>query len=93
MATTPPPPASASIRAGGRRRYRRATPPAGTRPRLRDELLKGCERPEDPLGDGGLMRDPKKALMQRMLGAELTEHLATSTGRRRRSFRPTGATA
>ena len=38
-----------------------------------DELLKGCERPEHLLGDGGLMKDPKKALMQRMLGAELTE--------------------
>jgi putative transposase len=40
-----------------------------------DELLKGCARPEDLLADGGLMRDLKKALMQRMLGAELTEHL------------------
>ena len=29
-----------------------------------DELLKGCERPEDLLGDGGLMTDLKKALMQ-----------------------------
>ena len=35
---------------------------------LLDELLKGCERPEDLLGDGGLMKDLKKALMQRMLG-------------------------
>lgn len=34
-----------------------------------DELLKGCERPEDLLGDGELMKDLKKALMQRMLGA------------------------
>jgi len=42
---------------------------------LLDELLKGCERPEDLLGDGGLMKDLKKALMERMLGAELTEHL------------------
>ncbi|PIE07574.1 MAG: hypothetical protein CSA74_06465 [Rhodobacterales bacterium] len=29
---------------------------------LLDELLKGCERPEDLLGDGGLMKDLKKAL-------------------------------
>jgi transposase-like protein len=45
-----------------------------------DELLKGCERPEDLLGDGGLMRELKKALMQRMLGAELTEHLGYEHG-------------
>lgn len=45
-----------------------------------DELLKGCERPEDLLGDGGLMKDLKKALMQRMLGAELTEHLGYEHG-------------
>ena len=45
-----------------------------------DELLKGCERPEDLLGDGGLMKDLKKALMQRMLGAELAEHLGYEHG-------------
>jgi putative transposase len=45
-----------------------------------DELLKGCERPEDLLGDGGLMKDLKKALMQRMLGAELTDHLGYEHG-------------
>jgi transposase-like protein len=46
-----------------------------------DELLKGCERPEDLLGDGGLMKDLKKALMQRMLGAELTDHLGYEHGK------------
>jgi transposase-like protein len=45
-----------------------------------DELLKGCERPEDLLGDGGLMKDLKKALMQRMLDAELTDHLGYEYG-------------
>ena len=45
-----------------------------------DELLKGCERPEDLLGDGGLLKDLKKALMQRMLGAELAEHLGYEHG-------------
>lgn len=45
-----------------------------------DELLKGCERPEDLLRDGGLMKDLKKALMQRMLGAELTDHLGYEHG-------------
>lgn len=45
-----------------------------------DEILKGCERPEDLLGEGGLMKDLKKALMQRMLGAELTDHLGYEHG-------------
>ena len=37
---------------------------------LLDELLKGCERPEDLLGDAGLMKELKIRLMERMLGAE-----------------------
>lgn len=45
-----------------------------------DELLRGCERPEDLMADGGLMRDLRKALMRRMLGAELTEHLGYEHG-------------
>ncbi|MFQ8433645.1 IS256 family transposase [Amaricoccus sp. W119] len=45
-----------------------------------DELLRGCERPEDLMAEGGLMRDLRKALMQRMLGAELTEHLGYEHG-------------
>ncbi len=39
-----------------------------------DELLKGCERPEDLLGETGLMKELKIKLMERMPGAELTEH-------------------
>ena len=42
---------------------------------LLDELLKGCRRPEDLLGDSGLMKELKVRLMERMLGAELTSHL------------------
>ena len=42
---------------------------------LLDELLKGCERPEDLLGNDGLMKELKIKLMERMLGAELTAHL------------------
>jgi putative transposase len=49
-------------------------------PEVLDELLKGCERPEDLLGEAGLMTDLKRALMQRMLGAELTEHLGYEHG-------------
>jgi len=42
---------------------------------LLDELLSGVERPEDLLGEKGLMKELKVRLMERMLGAELTEHL------------------
>ena len=47
---------------------------------IRDELLKGCERPEDLLGGAGLMKDLKIKLMERMLGAELTAHLGYEGG-------------
>ena len=46
-----------------------------------NELLKGCERPEDLLGDGGLMKELKIKLMERMLGAELTAHLGYDEGK------------
>ena len=42
---------------------------------LLDELLSGVENANDLLGDRGLMKELKVRLMERMLGAELTEHL------------------
>ena len=45
-----------------------------------DDLLKGCERPEDLMADGGLMMEPRRALMRRMLGTELSEHLGYERG-------------
>lgn len=51
---------------------------------LLDELLKGCERSEDLLGDAGLMKELKikpMELMERMLGAELTAHLGCEDGK------------
>jgi putative transposase len=48
---------------------------------LLDELLKGCERPEDLLGNDGLMKALKIKLMERMLGAELTAHLGYEDGK------------
>ena len=48
---------------------------------LLDELLKGCERPEDLLGDSGLLKDLKIKLMERMLGGELTAHLGYEEGK------------
>ena len=49
-------------------------------PKMLDALLEGCERPEDLLGEQGLMVGLKRALMQRMLGAELTDHLGYEHG-------------
>jgi putative transposase len=45
-----------------------------------DELLRGYDQPRDLMADGDLMKDLRKALMQRMLGAELTEHLGYEHG-------------
>ena len=47
---------------------------------LLDELLKGCARPEDLLGEAGLMKELKIRLMERMLSAELTAHLGYDAG-------------
>jgi hypothetical protein len=43
--------------------------------RLLDELLKSYKKPEDILGEQGLLKQLTKALLERALGAELTEHL------------------
>ena len=48
---------------------------------LLDELWMGCERPEDLLGDAGLMKKLRIKLMERMLGAELTAHLGYDDGK------------
>ena len=42
---------------------------------LVDELLKGCEKPEDIIGENGLLKRLTKALLERALNAELTNHL------------------
>jgi transposase-like protein len=47
------------------------------KPEYLDELLAGYEKPEDLLGEDGLFKQLKKALLERALGAELTHHLAT----------------
>ena len=54
--------------------------PREIKPELLDELLSGLSKPEDLLGDGGLFRDLKKALMERALGGELTHHLGYAKG-------------
>lgn len=45
------------------------------KPDLVDELLKGYEKPEDIIGENGLLKRLTKALLERALHAELTHHL------------------
>ena len=45
-----------------------------------DGLLEGVETPEDLLGQEGLLVELKKALMERALGAELTDHVGYEKG-------------
>ena len=47
---------------------------------LLDDLLSGVTSPDDLLGDGGLFRQLKKALMERALEGELTHHLGYAKG-------------
>jgi len=42
---------------------------------LLDELLKGCESPEDILGEHGLVKQLTKRLVEQALSAEMTGHL------------------
>ncbi len=50
------------------------------RPELLDELLTDYEKPEDLLGEERLFKELKKALLERALGAELSDHLAYEKG-------------
>jgi hypothetical protein len=49
-------------------------------PELLDQLLANYEKPEDLTGDNGLFKQLKKALIERALGAELSEHLGYEKG-------------
>jgi transposase-like protein len=44
-------------------------------PPIRDELLKDYQKPEDLLGQDGLLQHLTKALVERALDGELTHHL------------------
>jgi putative transposase len=50
------------------------------KPEHLDELLAGYEKPEDLLGEDGLFKRLKKALLERALGAELTHHRGYEKG-------------
>jgi len=43
-----------------------------------NELMKGYEKPEDLLGKNGLLKTLQKRLLEKAMGAELTEHLGYS---------------
>ena len=45
-----------------------------------EELLQGYRTPEDLLGEEGLFKELKRRLLERALGAELTEHLGYEKG-------------
>jgi putative transposase len=49
-------------------------------PELLDQLLANYKEPEDLTGENGLFKQLKKALIERALGAELTEHLGYEKG-------------
>src|SRR5229473_2590613 len=44
-------------------------------PKLIDELLREYKKPEDIVGENGLLRQLTKAVLERALEAEITEHL------------------
>lgn len=45
-----------------------------------EELLQGYSGPDDLLGEEGVFKELKKRLLERALGAELTEHLGYKKG-------------
>jgi putative transposase len=51
------------------------------RPEVLDELFTGYEKPSDLLGESGLFRGLKKALLERALNAELSAHLGYEKAR------------
>ncbi len=48
-------------------------------PELLDQLLQSYEKPEDLLGDGGILKQLTKALVERCLEAEMKTHLEAQT--------------
>jgi len=51
--------------------------------KLIDELLKEYRRPEDIIGENGLLKQLTKALIERAMNAELTQQLDTRSTIRR----------
>ena len=55
---------------------------------LIDELLANYKKPEDLIGENGLLKQLTKLLVEKVLDAEMTEHLG-----RAKSLRPRGPMA
>lgn len=47
---------------------------------LLDQLLASCKNPEDLMGEGGLFKQLKKALIERAMNGELDDHLGYAKG-------------
>ena len=50
---------------------------------LIDQLLAGYKKPEDLIGENGLLKQLTKRLVERALEAEMTEHLGHTKNARR----------
>lgn len=57
-----------------------AKPKSAIPAEMLDQLLAGYEKPEDLTGDDGLFKQLKKALIERALSAELSDHLGYEKG-------------
>jgi putative transposase len=63
--------------------------------KLIDQLLTDYKKPEDIIGENGLLKELTKAILERALAAEMTEHLGyekhdpgATTGATRATGRP-----
>jgi len=61
--------------------------------KLIDQLLTDYKKPEDIIGENGLLKQLTKAVLERALGAEMTEHLGADAHRRSSRQPHRGATA
>jgi putative transposase len=51
---------------------------------LLDALIKDCKKPEDLIGENGLLKQLSKKSMERSMPAEMTEHLGCHILHRRK---------
>ena len=62
--------------------HRRSRHNGPSRTRYWSSLLKDYKKPENLLGEDGILQELKKALVEKALGAELTQHLGHEKGER-----------
>ena len=61
--------------------------------KLIDQLLTDYKKPEDIIGENGLLKELTKAILERALEAEMTDHLGYEKHDRRATTVATHATA